>query len=472
MSGNARLSLKIYAWPAVVAAAGIAALGWWIYGFVAYPPAPERPLGIEEFPTRPTTTTAQPPVSAGTSFYNPPKSFTAAPGLWPWFRGPDHTNVLQDQAKLNLSWTGGAPRAVWTVPMGEGYAAPAVRNGRVYVIDYDQAGQADAVRCFSLATGEEIWRQSYPAVVKRNHGMSRTIPAVTDKYVVALGPKCHLYCMDALTGKPLWKKDLVAEYGVTVPEWYAGQCPLVDGDRVIIGTGGKALMVAFRLSDGTAVWQTPNPKGWVMTHSSILPVTVAGVRQYVYCASGGIAGASAADGSLLWENDEWVINTATVPTPVDLGQGRLFLSGGYDAGSAFFRIEKAGSAFRGRIEKRLPSRVFGAEQQTPVFFGGHIYGVRSGGQLVCLDLTGKVLWDSGTDRFGLGPFLIWNGTIIAMTDSGILRAIEATPTAYRKLAEAKVLPGPEAWGPMAPAGTRLLVRDLTRMACLELRGSR
>ena len=27
--------------------------------------------------------------------------------------------------------------------------------------------------------------------------MSRTVPAVTDKYVVALGPKCHVMCLDA-----------------------------------------------------------------------------------------------------------------------------------------------------------------------------------------------------------------------------------------------------------------------------------
>lgn len=462
-------SLRQLPVPALVTAlVGLAALTWWVYGFVAYPPVPERPLGIEEFPQRQAAGPTPPAASSALSFYRPPANFQPAPGLWPWFRGPERDNVNEDAVRLNLDWASGGPRVLWTVELGEGYAAPAVRNGLVYLLDYDQAGQADALRCFALSDGQEIWRQSYPVVIKRNHGMSRTIPAVTDEHVVVLGPKCHLYCADARTGKALWQKDLVAEFDVTVPEWYAGQCVLIDGDKVIVGTGGKALMVAFRLADGSVAWQTPNPRGWVMTHSSILPITVNGVRQYVWCGSGGVAGVSATDGKLLWENLEWVINTATVPTPVDLGGGRLFLSGGYDAGSGFLKIARQGSTFTARFEKRLTSRVFGADQQTPVLYKGHLYGVRSGGQMVCLDLNGNVLWDSGTDRFGLGPYLIWNGTLLALNDSGILRAIEATPSSYKKRAEAKILPGPEAWGPLAPAGSRLLARDLNRMVCLEV----
>ena len=49
-----------------------------------------------------------------------------------------------------------------------------------------------------------------PVAVKRNHGMSRTVPAVTDKYVVAIGPKCDVSCLDPATGKPYWLIDLVA----------------------------------------------------------------------------------------------------------------------------------------------------------------------------------------------------------------------------------------------------------------------
>jgi len=95
--------------------------------------------------------------------------------------------------------------------------------------------------------------------------------------------------------------------------------------------------------------------------------------------------------------------------------------------------------------------------------------VRPDQQLVCLDLAGNVIWASGSDKkFGLGPFMVINGLIYAMNDSGLLRLIEATPNGYYQLAEAKVLEGPDSWGPMAVASGRLTLRDLTRMICLDI----
>ena len=57
---------------------------------------------------------------------------------------------------------------------------------KVYLLDYDEEKKADALRCFSLENGIELWRRWYSIKVKRNHGMSRTIPAVTEKYVVKI----------------------------------------------------------------------------------------------------------------------------------------------------------------------------------------------------------------------------------------------------------------------------------------------
>ena len=51
---------------------------------------------------------------------------------------------------------------------------------------------------------------------------------------------------------------------------------------------------------------------------------------------------------------------------------------------------------------------------------------------------------------------------------GRLTLAEATPDGYRQLAEAQILDGNDSWGPMALAAGRLVVRDLTRMMCLEV----
>ena len=152
-------------------------------------------------------------------------------GQWPCFRGPDHDAINKEPVRLARHWPSGGPRRLWSVELGEGYAAAAVSGGRVYVLDHvsDQPPDgADVMRCLSLDDGKELWHNSYPVSVPPHHGMSRTIPAVAGKWVVSLGPQCQVVCWDADSGKAHWLIDLVLDYGATVPPWYAGQCPLID----------------------------------------------------------------------------------------------------------------------------------------------------------------------------------------------------------------------------------------------------
>ena len=393
------------------------------------------------------------------------------PGAWPRFRGPQMDGVNREGVALSRSWRAGGPPRLWSLELGEGYAGAAVDRGRVYVLDYDREAQADALRCLSLADGREIWRHSYPVKIKRNHGMSRTVPTVAEGHVVGFGPKCHVTCLAADTGERKWALDLVRELGARVPPWYAGQCPLVNDGRVILAPGGPdALLVALDLKTGRLLWKTPNPRRWTMTHSSLVPVTIDGLDAYLYCASGGTVAVAPHDGSLLWESADWRISIATVPSPVPLGGGRVFFSGGYDAGSLMLRLQRDGERLAHQTLFRLEPERFGAAQQTPIFHQGHLYGVRPDGQLVCLTPEGETRWASGPQhQFGLGPLLIADGLIFAMNDTGRLSLVEASPRAFKLLAEAQVLDGHDSWGPMALAGGRLLARDLTRMVCLDVR---
>lgn len=427
------------------------------------------------------------------------------PGAWPRFRGENFDGISDEKVSLAKTWGEGEPKELWAIDVGEGYAGVAVLNGRVYILDYDAAERADALRCLSLADGKEIWRYSYPVKVKRNHGMSRTVPAVTEKYVVSLGPKCHVLCLNSTTGELYWTLDLVKDFGTKVPLWYAGQCPLIDEDKAILAPGGdEALIMVVDCETGNILWKTPNPHSWQMTHASIMPMEFNGQRMYVYCASRGVVGISADDGRILWETTDWKISIATVPSPLIMAEGRIFLSGGYNAGSMMLQlVERTGSVGRGTAESlpdgehvassleendggeittenypyiaetlfRLKPQVFGATQQTPIFFDGYIYGVRPDEELVCLNPDGELIWSSGAaNRFGLGPFMIANGLIYLMDDSGVLTLAEATPAGYKQLAQSQVLHGHDSWGPMAMAGGRLIVRDLTRMVCLDVSG--
>ncbi len=449
----------------------------WVRSYFAFHDVSPRPIG-EEGPAP--TSSAPKPESAPEA----PRPQTEAPastavpggavvqdlpGDWPGFRGPNRDGIEPGGAPIATNWNQGGIRLLWSIPVGEGYAAAAVHKGRVYLLDYDEAKQADALRCLSLADGKEVWRRSYPNPLKRNHGLSRTVPAVTDKVVVAIGPKCTVLCCDPATGAEKWRIDMVRQWGATVPDWYAGQCPLIDGGKLLLAPGGKALMVALNPETGKPIWQCPNPRRWRMTHSSIVPMDLDGQRMYVYCGSGGVAGVSAKDGKLLWDTTEWTVNTATVPSPLPVGNGRILLTGGYNAGSLMLQVSSQGGRFSATPVFRLSARVFSSDQQTPILYQGYVYGVRPNGEMTCLDLNGKSVWTSGrANRFGLGPYAIVGGMLLAMNDSGLLTLAKASPEGYRPLATAQVLRGRESWGPLAIAGTRVIARDSNRMVCVDI----
>jgi outer membrane protein assembly factor BamB len=399
------------------------------------------------------------------------------PGAWPRFRGLNYDGVSSEKVSLAKSWPAEGPRVLWSVDVGEGYAGPAVLEGRVYLLDYDQAKQTDVVRCLSLSDGKEIWRYSYPVKIKRFHGMSRTVPAVTDKYVVTLGPKGHVTCLDAKTGTFRWMLNLVKEYGTTIPQWYTSQCPLIDDGKAIIAPAGSALMMAVDCETGKIVWQTPNPDKWVMTHSSIVPMEFKGKRSYIYCGgsteAGGVVGVSATDGRVLWKTDEWKVRT-NVPMPLVIGEDRIFLTAGYgqyDSGCMMLRLAESDGKIVAKSEFKHPTAVFGSMQHTPILYNDRIYGVGMDKQLICLDLEGKVVWTStSANTFGSGPYVIAGGMLYVLNDSGVLTLVEAGSSGYVQLARAKVLEGLESWGPIAVASGRLIVRDLTRMVCLDVSG--
>lgn len=452
--------------PACVAAILLVSVCYWIYEYRSFTVEPR--LAGQDGRPQPIQSDIEPETIEG-MLHKFDGIASDIPGRWPQFRGQDMNGVAQSNVTLARQWPLEGPKKLWHVKLGHGYAAPAVYDGCVYLIDYDMENQRDAIRCLSLDDGAEIWRYSYPVKIKRNHGMSRTIPAVNENYVATIGPKCHVTCLDAKTGEFKWMIDLVREYGTKEPLWYAGQCPLiVDNAAIIAPAGLEVLMMAVDCETGEVLWKAPNPDSWKMTHCSVIPMRFAGKDFYVYPGSRGVAGISSRDGQILWKTDAWYLRV-NVPTPINAGDGRIFLCAGYNKGSMMLQLKEQDGSIVPESLFELPPDVFGSDQQTPVFYQGHIYGVRPDKQLVCMDIAGKILWISGSENtYGLGPYIIVNGLIYILNDDGVLSLIEATPEKFNKLAQAKVLEGHESWGPPALVAGRLLVRDLTTIVCLDV----
>jgi outer membrane protein assembly factor BamB len=402
-------------------------------------------------------------------------------GNWSQFRGDNYDAISTESIVLRKNWTDdNPPPTLWGLPLGEGYAGFAVRNGRVYILDYDMENHRDALRCLSLDDGEEIWRFSYPVRIKKNHGMSRTIPAVTDQFCVSLGPKCHVLCVDAVTGEEKWLIDLRHEYGTVEPQWYAGQCPLIVSlpgnnrpSAIVAPSGPEVLMVALDCETGEEIWRTPNPHRWDMTHASLTPMTLDGQLTFVYFGDDGLAGVRASDGELLWSTTGWKTALATCSSPVILPENRIFYCGGYNRGSAMLQIvsDTQTGKYKADMLFQLSDPVFDSEQQTPIYYEGHIFGLRQRDkQFVCLDLNGKIVWESGrTEKFGSGPYIIADGMILIVDDEGILTGFEATSADFRKLFSVDIMEDYACWAPMAIVNGRLLLRDQVAMKCIDLR---
>jgi outer membrane protein assembly factor BamB len=290
-------------------------------------------------------------------------------------------------------------------------------------------------------------------------------------------------CCDARTGELAWGVDLVREHGSAVPLWYTGQCPLIDGSQAVIAVcGAETLLMGVDLATGRVVWRTPNPGKLAMSHSSIVVATIGGVRTYVYAGIGGIVGVSAEStdrGTLLWSSAAFDA-TVIAPSPVPLGDGRIFLTAGYGAGSIMLRVSRTDGTFATEVLYRhRPIEGFACEHQTPVLYRGTLIGVlpKDAGpkreELACWDPEGRWLWSSGqTARFGLGPYLLADGKLVVLDEDGTLTMAEASTSAYRPLGSTKILDGPDAWAPMALVSGRLIARDTYRMVCVDLRRDR
>jgi outer membrane protein assembly factor BamB len=393
-----------------------------------------------------------------------------AAGDWPQFRGPER-DARSSATGLLREWPEGGPQQLWSVEACEGYAGAAIVGGKVYFNDYDREANTWLVRCLALADGEELWRFTEKRKIRPNHGITRTVPAVDGELVFSFDPKCVLHCLDAETGEELWRKSMVADYGGRIPSWYNGQCPLLEPDRVLVAPGGEALVVALEKRTGEELWRTPNPDQRKMSHASLMPAELGGVRQYLYCTLEGPLGISAEDGSVLWQFP-YKFNVAVAPSPLAVDGERVFLTAGYDAGSVMIRVRRDGEAFAVEELFRLSTAEWNSEVQTPIVHEGHIFGVgkRRRGLFTCLDLDGKVVWNStGEASFELGGFILADGVFLAMEGTtGVLRMIEASTSGYSELASAEVLSGPDVWGPPALSDGKLVVRDMTRMVCLQV----
>ncbi|KAA6313520.1 Outer membrane protein assembly factor BamB, partial [termite gut metagenome] len=294
-------------------------------------------------------------------------------------------------------------------------------------------------------------------------------------------PQGHLMCCNPKAGDLKWSIDLQKEYKSEIPFWYAGQCPRVDEGTVIIAPAGdEVLLTGIDCATGEKLWETPNTLGYKMSHSSVMPMTLGGKKTYVYAGVGGVCGISGEKedkGALLWSAAKWQPNVIA-PSPLQLSSNSIFLVAGYGAGAALLKVDRASAGWNASIsEQYKPNEGLSSEQQTPILYKDMIISImpKDGGslrdKLVAFspaDLHNP-LWSSGADeRFGLGPYMVINDHLFVFKEDGELYVYAIQNKRMSLLKKQRIMDGADAWGPMAYADGRLIVRDAHTVSCLKI----
>jgi outer membrane protein assembly factor BamB len=391
---------------------------------------------------------------------------------WPQFHGPKR-NSTSAETGLMRSWPAGGPKVLWTVQVGAGYGGAAIQGGKVYILDRPDR-RTDAVRCLNFATGKEEWSFSYPAPGRVPHDGSRSTPAVDDKYVFTIGCFGHVHCISKETKKPVWTKHLLKDYGGgRPPRWGIPQSPLLHGNTVIVSPQSReAGVVALAKDTGKEVWRSKSIGR--MDYVSPTITTIDGVAQVIMVNSSGTCGVDAASGKVLWKYDG-VQCRIPIPNATAIGDGRIFIVEGYDAGCAMIKVAK-GDDGTFTVAEQFKHQKCNSQMNPAMLYKGHLYANSYSNSdkdgFMCLDLDGKVLWQTaGKVSFQRGHMLLADGMIFIIDGAaGSLYLVEPDPTGYKELAKVGgLLGGREIWGPLSLSDGKLIIRDQNKMLCLDVK---
>ncbi len=386
----------------------------------------------------------------------------APPPYWTDFRGP-HRDARYDEMPVLASWPSAGLPPLWRQPVGGGYASFVVAEGRAFTIE--QRRDEEVVAAYDLLTGRELWANSWTAHFREAMGGPgpRATPTWHDSRLYALGATGEFRCLDAASGKVLWRKNILSDNAAENLVWGMAASPLVVDDKVIVlpgGGGGKSVVAYHRLT-GEPVWRALDDK---QAYTAPMVATLAGQRQLIVVSASRIIGMTIEDGRLLWSHPwvtEYDVNSAQ---PVVVGENRLLVSAGYDHGAVFLEISRSDGAFAARPvwENRNLKNKFNSS----VLHNGYVYGFDES-ILVCLDASsGERKWKGG--RYGYGQMLLAGGNLVVLSESGELALVRASPDSHQELARFSALEG-KTWNVPALAGGILLVRNTREMAAFDLR---
>jgi outer membrane protein assembly factor BamB len=420
---------------------------------------------------------------------------------WPCFLGPQGDSTSTEKGILS-PWPKQGPRIVWHKTVGIGYSMPTIARGRLYLFDRDK--NRCRLRCWKAETAEELWSFDYPTDYKDKYnynGGPRCSPVVDGDRVYAFGPEGMLHCVRAEDGKPVWKVDTAAKFGVVQNFFGVGSTPVVEGDSLIVQVGGSppgsdavpfdevkgngSGVVAFDKYTGKVKWKVSDE---LASYASPVLTTLGKRRWCFVFARGGLLGLDPATGKVdfhhSWRAKDY--ESVNASNPVVVGN-KVLITECYGPGSALLEVRPGGAkalwtdADKGARAKRLM-----CHWTTPIHVDGYVYG-SSGrhtneAELRCVELaTGKVVWRQR--NLTRSSLLLVDKHFVCLGEDGALRLLRVNPKKYDEVSSVELRPpGPDGkpderaaplleypcWAAPILSNGLLYVRGRNRLVCLEL----
>lgn len=389
-------------------------------------------------------------------------------GDWPQYHGPNRDNISAETDLLDR-WPADGPPLAWkSHGLGEGYSSVAIVGGRIYTMG--NRGDDEMVHCLDAADGKPIWSTRNGAAYREGQGNGpRGTPTVDGDLLYALGANGDLSCLKTADGDVVWKLNILKEFGAGNITWGISESVLIDGDNLICTPGGKsATMAALNKLTGKPVWSAVVPGNPQASYSSIIPVDVGGIRQYVNFTHTGVIGVRAADGRPLWGDTTAANGTANCSSPVAI-DNFVFASSGYGQGGALIQLIPSQN---GSVNSKLayPSKEMKNHHGGMILIKNHLYGSDDPGVLKCLDLkTGSVIWQNRS--VGKGALTCADGKLILRSEAGPVALVEASPKAYVELGRFDQPDRSEkaSWSHPVVSHDKLYLRDMDRLLVYNLK---
>lgn len=424
-------------------------------------PTPTPPPAVAGTPLRPTPSTTTPAGSVTTGS-------DAASAAWPQYRGPNRDNKSPDRGLL-ASWSRQGPSPAWMGSgLGEGYSSVAVANGKVYTMG--QVRGAEMVFALDGTTGDQDW--STRSGNGRGDGTGngpRGTPTIDGDRLYALGANGDLVCLDANSGRPIWQKNILREFGGNNITWGISESVLVDGDNVICTPGGaRATMVALDKMSGRTVWTASVPGNPSAAYASPIVCEVGGVRQYVNFVSSGVVGVRARDGQVMWGQRESANGTANCSSQVFFNN-TIFSASGYGTGGAMFRLASRGGTTSSQMGWQ--TRSMKNHHGGMVEVDGFLYGCDEN-ILTCINLaSGDIAWKSRS--VGKGSVTFADGHLYVRSESGPVALVEANSEGYVEKGrfDQPQRSGRQSWAHPVVADGKLFLRDQDRLLVYNVRAN-